>query len=381
MPAPAVAVGAAIIAIRSVKEVLVAPLLFFGMLLYLLRPPRIVISAAVAMVVFIAMFKAVVRDGRGPNDRWADRDDAVEISAKALLRGENAWSQTTQLNLPITTGPASVLMALPFVLASGDISKMTLTFWALFVLGCFCLDLAYQSGRFPLACLLMLVPLAGFAHTWVWAMDEIAFAMVLVPLAWIGVEKRSPFLLGVFCGIALLVRLSYVLPAAAVVTFVFFKLGWRSALKVCAWSLATAIAIILPFVLVAPAAFFQSNYIHVALQIQAGSGLTAVSAANNWTHLVVQFTKVLEAMSPEFLRRFSVPILSLTIVILAAWRSSADAAAVLGLVTLAAVLTLTFVMVPAKVEDFQTFVWTPLVYWAMTAGIVRRPRAEGGLLT
>lgn len=160
-------------------------------------------------------------DANGGQDAASDRDDAVEIAAKALLKGENPWSHKSILGLPITTGPSSIFMALPFVSLFGNINGLTLIMWCVFIFTLAYGDILLRNNTFFTACLLLVFPRFGFFHTLHWSLDELYFAAILSPLLWLTLCRKKLALAGLVGAFMVFARLSY---APAVISAGFWWL-------------------------------------------------------------------------------------------------------------------------------------------------------------
>lgn len=151
----------------------------------------------------------VIVDAQGRQDAASDRDDAAEIAASAVLAGENPWNRRSALDLPITTGPSSILLALPVVAWTGKIDALTVAFWLVFVAGLVWADVRMTNNSFLTAALLLLFPWFGWLHTLHWGLDELYYAAILSPLLWFALARKRYGWAGLFGGFMVLSRLSY----------------------------------------------------------------------------------------------------------------------------------------------------------------------------
>ena len=178
-----------------------------------------------AMVGLVAW--GVFRDAQGPHDLRSDRDDAVESATAAFLDGQNPWSHRSPLNLPIRTGPSSILLALPFVAATGKVDALTFLAWCTFLAGLAMADIWRRNDSLSTLALLLLFPWMGFLHTLHWGLDELCYAAILSPGLWFALERRRFFLAGLFGGFMVLSRLSYAPAVMAAGLWWLFK-EWRT---------------------------------------------------------------------------------------------------------------------------------------------------------
>ena len=178
-------------------------------LLTAVRLPRWVIykGILIAMVAFIS-WSALI-DSKGPHDAGSDRDDGVEIAASALMRGNNPWNERTQLGLRITTGPSSIMLAVPFVAAFGEINLLTLAMWTAFLLFLLYGDATGRNNSFPTSILLLAFPWFGFLHTLHWSLDELYYGAIISPILWFALKHRRLFIAGLVGSFICFVRLSY----------------------------------------------------------------------------------------------------------------------------------------------------------------------------
>lgn len=173
------------------------------------RTPRWACYLAMLCGIFAFLAWAVFVDANGVQDASSDRDDAVEIAATALLQGSNPWSHRSILDLPITTGPTSILMALPFVGTLGKINGLTFIMWGLFIVILALADIRQRNNTFVTACLLLFFPWFGYLHTLHWSLDELYYPAILSPLLWLAFSRQKAMLAGAVGGAMAFARLSY----------------------------------------------------------------------------------------------------------------------------------------------------------------------------
>jgi hypothetical protein len=178
--------------------------------LIVLRVPRGVLYVALTICVTLLLRSYVFGIANGRHDSGSDRDDAVEIGARALLQLHNPWESQSILGLPITTGPSSLFLALPFVALGDSINMLTFLFWLLFLALLWLGDLRTQNGSLPWLVALLLMPISGLAHTLFWSLDELYYGAILLPFVWLSLERGSLFLAGAVAALIALSRLSYV---------------------------------------------------------------------------------------------------------------------------------------------------------------------------
>ncbi len=257
------------------------PFAFFFLLLtglsflFLLRLPRWVyylyllvsVIAVVAHMVFNISARSGIDDG-------SDRDEAVEIAALAFLRGENPWDGQTDLNLAITTGPSSILLAIPFVTLTGHINLLTFIFWIGFAASLLWGDVRRQNNTLLLLLVLFMFPETEFVTVLTWSLEELYYPLLLFLAAWWMTGRRWYFAVGLLLAFVVLVRLSYVFAVAGFLLWFTFQTDspLKPLLKVGAGVAAGAIGILLPFALVGGQNFWARNFLTIALGAASGGG-------------------------------------------------------------------------------------------------------------
>lgn len=95
---------------------------------------------------FISLVTLLLLLGLGvftsPDLVQSDRDNAVIISARALMNLESPYTLQTEIGQPITTGLFNAIISVPFVYLFGNIQLLSFLFYATF------LWLAYRSKYF-----------------------------------------------------------------------------------------------------------------------------------------------------------------------------------------------------------------------------------------
>jgi hypothetical protein len=246
-----------------------------------LRVPRGVVYAAILLGVLWWVSDYVFIYAHGGQDKGADRDDAVEIGARALGAGKNPWHKHSILGLPITTGPTSLLLALPFVALSNSIDALTFAFWALFLVLLALGDVRTQNRTFPFLAGFLLLPFSGFSHTLFWALDELYYGAILVAALWLLMESQRLFLAGALAGLIALGRLSYSFGLLA------FGIWWllarrprpREILRLFFGGVAVAVALLVTFRLAAGKGIWRENFLHNLPQEPLVTGSNALATA------------------------------------------------------------------------------------------------------
>jgi hypothetical protein len=230
-------------------------------LLAFVRAPRWLchLLAAAAVTVFAAQF--VLSIANRDHDAGSVRDDAVETAAERLLAGVNPWTERGPLLTPITSGPASVLLATPAVALLGRVNEVSLAFYLAFIGFLAAADAQRRNGTFVPLTLLVVSGLLGFQHTLYWSLEELYWAYAALALAWLLVEKSQPAAAGVCLAFAFCSRASYAFPIFAFLCWWWNgkRPGLGAVSRLAAGAAAGTIAIAAPFLIVGGAEFLAHN--------------------------------------------------------------------------------------------------------------------------
>ena len=211
----------------------------------------------------------------GPQDATSSRDEALEGTARALLQGRNAWSGVTPLGAQATTGPASILLALPFVAVSGEVNGLSFLFWAAFFAMLLWFDLERRNDSFSLLTVLFMTGALGFQQTLGWSLDELYYPYLFFGLSYVCLRRGWFVASGALLASTVLFRASYVF---TVVAFV----GWlvlagprtrREFVRLAAGGVAAILLVLTPFVVIGGQEFMTLNAFTVAY---------GMSGANQW---------------------------------------------------------------------------------------------------
>ena len=227
-------------------------LLALGVTVFL-RAPRWACYGVLSVSLLLLIARFVFQISTGPQDAGSDRDEAVEIGAQALLGGQNPWAQTTHRLSPITSGPASIIFALPWVWVFHRINELTfVSYVALFTL-LFAGDVRCQNNTFLALGLFFLAGFFGFHHTLYWSLDELYYAYAALVAAWIVLQRRWLVGAGVCLACAIGSRASYVFPVFALLCWYWYgrRPSARDLARLGAGALLGFLLIAAPFWLVA----------------------------------------------------------------------------------------------------------------------------------
>lgn len=255
--------------------------------------PRWAVYGLVLAALVVYLFAFVHRVANGEQDALSTRDAAVEVTAQALLRGENAWNASPGVG--VTTGPTSILLALPFVAVFGQINWLTFGFWLAFFGVLLAWDIQYRNGTWPMLALLFITGLMDFEHTLYWSLDELYYPLLSLAAAYLCARRDQWGPTGALLAAALLSRPSYAFLLVGFGLWVLFAFPfqWKRLAWLAAGFGVGSGLILLPFVVIggkdlwvnnpwtfafefSGAAWLDSNFIFRALNqlnIQVGPGL------------------------------------------------------------------------------------------------------------
>lgn len=212
-----------------------ATLALFGLwIASFMKAPRAILYVALLFLTLSTTSHHVLEVALGSQNAGSDRDDAVIVGARALLAHQNPWVMRTQLDNPLTTGPLSFIVALPFVASADDITALIFLFWLALIGVVLIVDIAHESAQFPFAALIFHLGMFWITHSQRWRLEELSFGNLLfVPATWAAMSKRkSMWLLSGFCAaLTLCIRPSYVFALSAFALWAVWppERSWRRA--------------------------------------------------------------------------------------------------------------------------------------------------------
>lgn len=222
---------------------------------------------AMMLLLFVLIYPMVnaAQPGLG-----SDRDDALNMAVRALMRGEHPYRQLTYLGNPVTPLPGALLLATPFVLLGN--SAWQNLFW----LAVFALTVGARARRPGYAAWLFALLLLSPAlwQDFLTGGDLLANALYVSVFAiWLlaGAGKREMSTLSL-SGLALLLGLGLASRPyfSLIVPLLFAQLarqrGLKTALACTGVTLATMAVLIVPLYLFEPSAFAP---LHVATKLQS----------------------------------------------------------------------------------------------------------------
>ncbi len=262
------------------RELFIA-LLVAGTLEVVLRAPRWTIHGTVAaiLLVHVATFTQVV--SKQPHDAQSTRDDAVEQTARAFLRGENPWNHVPELPANASTGPTSILIALPVVALSDEINGLSLAFWVAFFALIAAGDLRRRNDSFPLLALLFVTGAYTVGYTLHWSLEELYYPYVWLPFAAWALARERWVLAGALIGATLMFRVSYVYVVAGLLLWRALGQGFppAGAARTAASAALCAALLLAPFVWVGGEEFWSHNPFGLALYHNANPDAAAGASA------------------------------------------------------------------------------------------------------
>jgi hypothetical protein len=244
----------------------------------LFKLPRIVYYLAISLVLIIHLFYFTQFISNLDQDQFSTRDDAVELSTRALINGENPWNNVPDLDVPATTGPASILFALPSVLIFGKINILTFVFWIVFFLILLFGDIGKENNTFPILVMLFVIGIFEFSHSLFWSLDELYFPFALIPIAVWGARRKRWILVGIILSSTIFFRLNYIFVVIGFLLWFLFNEEYQLSdlWKIGLGAVIAGVIILLPFIIVGGQDFLNHNPFIFALSI-----VDSVSLPNN----------------------------------------------------------------------------------------------------
>jgi hypothetical protein len=272
-----------------------------GLMILVFRPPRIVFYALMILILATHVFYYTQVISRWDQDAISNRDDAVEMTARVFTRLENPWSHVPQLGMNATTGPASILFALPFILVFNEINWLATLFWMLLFGFLLIGDVTTRNSTFPVLVLLFVLGIFSFTHTLFWSLDELYFPYLLIALAYLCITRRRLILTGVLLGAAMMFRLNYAFVVLGFMVWYYLNMNHsgKEQLKLLV-GIGIAIAlVVLPFVFIDGREFWSNNSIITAYSM---SGTVDWSSNNIFFRGLNFLTRKLGAGAMRFVK-------------------------------------------------------------------------------
>ena len=227
----------------------------------LLKLPRWVLYSTIILALILHIFYLTQIVAKFDQDANSTRDDAVELTAQAFIRGENPWNHTPEMDVRATTGPASIWLAIPFVLIFGEINWLAFLFWILIFAILLVGDTQNKNNTFPTLASLFIIGILGFSHTLTWSLDELYFPFLFIALAYWAVIRQHYFLTGILLAIPPLFRLNYIFIIMGFLCWFLFykKFSVHSLLRIGLGATLAILLIVVPFILIGGNEFYKFN--------------------------------------------------------------------------------------------------------------------------
>lgn len=263
----------------------------------------------VALVIHLFTFTHIVSEGA--QDSGSTRDEAVEVTTRALLRGENAWNANP--GVPATTGPTGILLAVPFVLAFGKINWLSFGFWLSLVLILLWYDIGLRNSTWLILSMLFLLGWLGLEHTLYWSLEELYYPILFFPGATALAARKQEWGIGVLAAAAIWSRLNYAFLWIGFGLWYLsvFSLDKHKIFRMGIGFLMTSVVILLPFVLIGKEDLVTANPWTHAL----GFGMASWPDTNFVFHMLNQISVQLGAETLRWLKLGA----ALLLVLGAAW--------------------------------------------------------------
>jgi len=250
-----------------------------GLISLLLKFPRwtLYVLLLLMVLVHVAYFTQII--SKLDHDEFSTRDAAVEMTTQAFLQGKNPWNNVYELRVPATTGPASILFALPTILAFGEINWLAFFFWCIFFIILLIGDIQEKNNTFPILAMLFVIGIFGFTHTLFWGLEEFFFPYLFVVFAYWSIIRRRYILSGILLTIAVLFRFNYIFIILGFLMWYSInkEFSVKIFLKIGIGAIIATIVILTPFILVGGSDFLEYNPFTLAF---AMSGLASWPANN-----------------------------------------------------------------------------------------------------
>lgn len=210
-------------------------------------------------------------------DIQSTRDEAVEASARAFLDGKNPWNNVAvgppKALVPASSGPASILFAVPAILLFNEINWLTLFFWMLFSAILLIGDLHEQNGTFPILILLFTAGIFHINITMQMSLDELYFPYLFVALAYGCIMRKRYFWAGFFIFITALFRLNFIFIIFGFLLWHYLnhKPSLHNLGLIALGGTTVTILVLLPFLLVGKGDFLQYNSFKFAFTLSGMS--------------------------------------------------------------------------------------------------------------
>ncbi|MBA7622777.1 hypothetical protein ES703_30164 [subsurface metagenome] len=222
---------------------------------------RAIWLAVITFLILIAVFTVVYPIANsGVVGGGSDRDEALNISVRELLRGKYPYSSKTYLDSPISPLPGSLLLSIPFVVLGNsayqnifwliaffvsvawyfeDMRKALLLLWTILILSPVILQQFVTGGDLLSNCLYVLL------FSW----------LTIVLVSKRGVSSWKKIVSSILLGIALSSRANFILIVPLVFSIILKEIGWKWTIISCALTFMSFSLVTVPFYLYEPESF------------------------------------------------------------------------------------------------------------------------------
>lgn len=250
--------------------------LISGLIFLWLRFPRWIVYATFMIMVTRQIHLYTMQYSKLDYDITSTRDEAVEATTRAFLNGKNPWSHVQvgppNAKVPASTGPASILLAIPFILIFDEINWLTFSFWMAFICVLLFADVHLQNNSFPFLVLLFSAGVFHFNITMQMSLDEFYYPYLLFVLAYVLVIRRKYLGAGIALFSTAFFRINYLYGILGFLLWLFLaknelnKMIW---VKLGLGGFLISSLILTPFILFGRDEFFLHNSFRFAFSLSA----------------------------------------------------------------------------------------------------------------
>jgi hypothetical protein len=248
-------------------------LLFICIVMLWIKYPRYMIYGVLFVLLAAHVYAYTQRFSKGDFDIKSTRDEAVEETVKAFVHGINPWNHVyvgpPGEKVNASSGPASILFAMPVVLLFGEINWLAFLFWMLFFCALLIGDLKEQNKTFLILILLFMAGIFSSNITLQLGLDELYFPYLFIIVAIWLLNRKQYFLAGAALFVTPLFRLNYLLILSGVLLWFLFNKPWKknNLVMIGLGGLVITVIILLPFLIVNGKEFIQHNSISFAIYL------------------------------------------------------------------------------------------------------------------
>lgn len=222
---------------------------------------RAIWLAVITFLILITVFTVVYPIANsGVVGGGSDRDEALNISVRKLLRGKYPYSSKTYLGHFISPLPGSLLLSIPFVVLGN--SAYQNIFWLI----AFFVSVAWYFEDIRKALLLLwtiLILSPVILQQFVTGSDLLSNCLYVLLFSWLtivlvskrGVSSWKKIVSSILLGIALSSRANFILIVPLVFSIILKEIGWKWTIISCALTFMSFSLVTAPFYLYEPESF------------------------------------------------------------------------------------------------------------------------------